>query len=147
MKMRSREWAILSILALAVSAGLLIAVLLTGACSGSIETAAGSQVPMKCHWTFKAVCLSAWIPIILSLLQVFLKGKSGRRVSAAVLFVSALILFLLTTEVGIGICEAEGMACGRLALAVRLGTIVLAVLAVVQFARAEDKTKGPKRRF
>lgn len=142
-----KEWIVLSVLSLAASAAPLLVAVIIGACSAGIETAMGTTVPMKCHWTVQAVIIISILPVIVSILQLIMADKRGRRYLALVLFISAALIFLITTNAGIGICSTAGMTCGTMALGVRIAMVILAVLSIVQLVRAPGAKDKPKRRF
>lgn len=142
-----KEWIVLSALSLAAAVAALLITVIIGACSAGIETAMGTAVPMKCHWTARTVTMISILPVIVSILQFTMDDKRGRRCLALVLLISAVLIFLITTNAGIGICAAKGMACGTMALAVRIDMVILAVISIVQLVRAPAAKDKPKRRF
>ena len=143
----NRGWYFLCGASFLLSAAAIVLAAVIGACPGGIETAAGSQVPMKCYWTEKAVILMSVLPALLSLIQMKVKEKNGRAALSAALFLSAVLIIILTTGAGIGVCAGEGMRCAAMALAVRIDMILLAISAGAQLIYALGKSGKPKRGF
>ena len=77
-------------------------------CGKMLETTAGKQVPMKCHWAGQAaiaVCI-----IILAVAIVALLTKKEYKSLMVVNAVAGVVLFLVFTSL-IGVCASEEMRC------------------------------------
>lgn len=128
--------------------------LATGACTGSIETAAGDQVPMKCHWTVKMVTYAMLMPALMSVTAFILRDrKASAACAVAVILISLFMLFTMS-DLGIGICPTAGMHCRMAAGIMRAASVMMIVIAAVQAAlcmssRTDEDNTGerPKRRF
>ena len=77
-------------------------------CGKMLETTAGKQVPMKCHWAGQAAIAVA--VIILAAAVVALLAKKEYKGLMAVNAVAGVILFLVFTSL-IGVCASEEMRC------------------------------------
>ena len=77
-------------------------------CGKMLETTAGKQVPMKCHWAGQAAI--AVSVIILATAIVALLTKKEYKGLMAVNAVAGVILFLVFTSF-IGVCASEEMRC------------------------------------
>ena len=77
-------------------------------CGKMLETTAGKQVPMKCHWAGQAAI--AVSIIILAVAVVALLEKKNYKGLMAVNAVAGIVLFLVFTKL-IGVCASEEMRC------------------------------------
>ena len=77
-------------------------------CGKMLETTAGKQVPMKCHWAGQAAI--AVSIIILAAAIVALLSKKGYKGLMVVNAVAGIVLFLVFTSL-IGVCASEEMRC------------------------------------
>ena len=77
-------------------------------CGKMLETTAGKQVPMKCHWAGQAAIAVA--VIILATAVMALLAKKEHKGLMAVNAVAGVILFLVFTSF-IGVCASEEMRC------------------------------------
>ena len=77
-------------------------------CGKMLETTAGKQVPMKCHWAGQAAI--AVSVIILATAIVALLTKKEFKGLMIVNAVAGVILFLVFTSL-IGVCASEEMRC------------------------------------
>ncbi len=81
------------------------------ACADMVKTAAGTTVPMKCHWTEQAVIATGAMILIVGLLR-FVFGRNaetrGTLDTATVALGAGVILF---TTVLIGTCADPAHAC------------------------------------
>ena len=77
-------------------------------CGKMLETTAGKQVPMKCHWAGQAAI--AVSVIILATAIVALLAKKEYKGLMVVNAVAGVILFLVFTSL-IGVCASEEMRC------------------------------------
>ena len=77
-------------------------------CGKMLETTAGKQVPMKCHWAGQAAI--AVSIIILAAAIVALLTKKNYKGLMIVNAVAGVVLFLVFTKL-IGVCASEEMRC------------------------------------
>ena len=77
-------------------------------CGKMLETTAGKQVPMKCHWAGQAAI--AVSVIILAAAIMALLAKKEYKGLMVVNAVAGVILFLVFTSL-IGVCASEEMRC------------------------------------
>ena len=77
-------------------------------CGKMLETTAGKQVPMKCHWAGQAAI--AVSVIILATAIIALLTKKEYKGLMIVNAVAGVILFLVFTSL-IGVCASEEMRC------------------------------------
>lgn len=137
----------LVILTAALSAAAIIAAVTVGGCSGSIETAAGTSVPMKCHWTAKMTSILSVIPLVMSAAAFFCRTKEGRCMCLSAVIICAAVIFITTTSAGTGICAAAGMKCSNLAMILRTDMVLVAVLSVFSIVFSGRTEKRQKRRL
>lgn len=78
-------------------------------CDGMVETAAGKQVPMRCHYTSVALLFLGAAFLVNAILCAVRKEMVVCGVMTAVL--SVLALLTLSSSVGMGICMNPEMAC------------------------------------
>ncbi len=92
---RKKVWYILCVVVILISLISFVINLATGACTGSIETAAGDQVPMKCYWTVKMVTYAMLIPALMSVTAIILRDhKASVACAVAVILISLFMLSL-----------------------------------------------------
>lgn len=117
-----------------------------GGCTAPIETAAGGQVPMKCHWTLVAATLIAALGAFSALGLAFVKCKVGRRwLAAGGVIAQVLVLAVLYTPL-MGLCGDVSMRCHVTAAAVAAAGAAGAVLCIVAAVLADPKrAELPKR--
>lgn len=117
-----------------------------GGCTAQIETAAGGQVPMKCHWTMIAVVMIEALGAFMALGLALVTCKTGRRwLACGGLVAQVLVLVALHTSL-MGLCGDTTMHCHTTALVVTVIAVVAAVLCAVAAALADPKrSELPKR--
>ena len=142
--MKDSIWRATAVAGILLSALSLFAAVYMGGCPGLIETAAGGTVPMKCHWTMLAATYLGVVLLLLSAGQLLLKGKEARRFAAAAILLVALAALLLTTNAGIGVCAAAGMACRATALPLRGAYVLLLLLSLIQMLRPVPRERPSK---
>ena len=142
-------WKLLMGISFVLGIALAVLSLVKGGCGGTIETAAGGSVPMKCHWAFRAVAGQALVVAVLSLVALCFKASSRRRALAlSIILVDLLILAVLYFL--IGVCGSSAMACVGNRTLVAILTVadiaVILVAAAVAGAGKEDKEDMPKQK-
>jgi len=144
--MNKRNWNILCAVMTALSLIATVLALVLGGCSSCVETAAGSCVPMKCHWTFQAVILFELLAAVAAGLGFTTPGKHGRVVCALMAaLASACTLIAFYTPL-MGLCAAEGMACRQHALVVSAFVAAVIVCAIIGLVRSDPaKAARPKK--
>ena len=137
-------WKLLMGLSFVLGLVLVVLSLLKGGCSGTIETAAGGTVPMKCHWAFRAVAGQAAVVAVLSLVAVCFKASSRRRALAlSIILVDLLILAVLYFL--IGVCGSAAMACvGNRTLVAIVSVVDIAVVLIAAMLPTPEKEDMPK---
>lgn len=108
--MKPMAWKVLSAL-LIVAFVALLAIGLVGGCGGMVETAAGGQVPMRCHWAFLAVSYVAALGVVAGLLALVSPQLMARRVACIMAMAAAIVTGLLPSPLGIGVCASPDMSC------------------------------------
>lgn len=112
---------------------ILIVKVIAPVCSGMVDTAAGKQVPMRCHYTSVALGFLGVLLLVNGILCAVRKEMVVCGAMAAVL--SVLAMLTLNPNVGMGICLNPEMACNFTAPFVKvLGAvgIVIGCLSVYQ---------------
>lgn len=104
---------------------LLVVKVIAPVCTGMVETAAGKQVPMRCHYTSAALLFLGAALLVNAILCAARKEMAVCGVMAAV--ISVLAFLTLSPSVGMGICLNPEMACNFTAPFVK----VLGVIGVV----------------
>ena len=99
---------LIAIQALAAAAMIGAVKLWAPVCGKMLETTAGKQVPMKCHWAGQAAI--AVSVIILAAAVMALLAKKEYKGMMAVNAVAGVVLFLVFTSL-IGVCASEEMRC------------------------------------
>ncbi len=88
---------------------ILIVKVIAPVCDGLVETAAGKQVPMRCHYTSNAII---FLGIILLVNAVLCALRKEMVVCGAITITASVLAFLaLSSSVGMGICINPEMAC------------------------------------
>ena len=77
-------------------------------CGKMLETTAGKQVPMKCHWAGQAA-IAVCVIILAVAVMAFLAKKEYKGLMV-VNAVAAVVLFLVFTKL-IGVCASAEMRC------------------------------------
>ncbi len=98
--------------AIGIVAGLAVVLfaLVKGPCTGTIATAAGGAVPMKCHWSFRASALMGVLMAVAGVLELVCKSREG-VIAAAVMGLALSVGIFLTLGPVIGICAKAEMLC------------------------------------
>lgn len=78
-------------------------------CTGMVETAAGKQIPMRCHYTSQALVFLGIILLVNAFVYAVRKEAVTSGVIAAV--ASILAILSLSSTLGMGVCMNPEMAC------------------------------------
>lgn len=117
-----------------------------GGCDGVVELASGSATPMKCHWTFVAEAFVAPAGIVAALLACFARTLEGRRIAAVMALAVLVVVALLPSPVGIGICPSAEMGCKLSAAITWVLAAAASIVALVLCLKADpDQAQKPKR--
>ena len=109
-------------------------------CGKMLETTAGKQVPMKCHWAGQAAIAVA--VIILAAAVMALLAKKEYKGMMAVNAVAGVVLFLVFTSL-IGVCASEEMRCQVTKLwGMGCAAVVFATSLVNLFSGKEGQVPG-----
>lgn len=133
--MKKQPWLILAGLTTVLSLITLAGLFVWQPCAGTVATAAGGTVPMKCHWTFRAEIPVAIVLVLTAAGQFFLKDTEARRLSAVFIMAVAAVGYVLTTNTVIGICSMP-MACHAAANFCRIMLALIVIVAVLQLLKA-----------
>ena len=108
-------------------------------CTGTVETVAGKQMPMKCHYT--SVVLIFLSILLLANAVVSLVTKQGKACGIMAIVISVFVFVVFSDTMGIGICMKPEMACHVTAPFAKLLAVVQiiigAIMTVVSFKKAE----------
>ena len=109
-------------------------------CGKMLETTAGKQVPMKCHWAGQAAI--AVSIIILAAAIAALLAKKEYKGMMIVNAVAGVVLFLVFTRL-IGVCASEEMRCQVTKLwGMGCAAVVFATSLVNLFSGKEGQVPG-----
>lgn len=110
MKSQKKLSVVLSAVAAVVAAAMMAVIkFVAPVCSGLIETAAGKQIPMKCHWTAIAVFVVAVLIAVVAIAGIVTEQFT---LSGIAIFALATAIFVIVSDsLGIGVCANPEMAC------------------------------------
>lgn len=131
--MKQNQWVGCAVLLL----GILIAIVpqfIFPVCDGSIETASGKQVPMRCHWTAVAELGTGALIAIGGILLLMVK-EPGTQLGISLMTLFSAVLALLFPVWLIGVCPSPLMPChaGTLPALVLLSLFTMVILLVNLF--------------
>lgn len=132
--------------AIGIIAGLAVVffALVKGPCTGTIATAAGGAVPMKCHWSFRATALLGALMAIAGALELVCKSREG-VIAAAVMGLALSVGIFLTLGPVIGICAKAEMLCRATAPFIKTAAAVGGASQVLVLVFSRDSK--PSKRF
>lgn len=111
---------------------LLVVKVIAPVCTGMVETAAGKQVPMRCHYTDVAATLLACLLLVCAIACFVTKQKMACGIIAVAIGVCGFVI--LSSTIGTGICANPDMACNTTAPFIKLcSTLALLIGAVSVF--------------
>lgn len=146
--MKMSAYRVLGVAAAVVIAAAAVVAIAMGGCTKPIETAAGGQVPMKCHWTMIAVALVEVVGAFSALGLAFVKCKIGRRWLAVGGMLAQVLAVAALYGPFMGLCGDATMHCHTTAMVVAVLAAVAVVLCLVAAALADPKrAEMPKRRL
>lgn len=137
--MTDKTWRILCMVNAALFIGAIVISAALGGCDTLVETTSGSQMPMKCHWTYVATKYIAVIGVIASAAMSGFYDKYARRQVSAINLVTIIIMALLTTPLGIGLCAKSDMHCHTTQIALLADLTVILVISIFMIVKAEYK--------
>ena len=109
-------------------------------CGKMLETTAGKQVPMKCHWAGQAAI--AVSIIILAAAIAALLAKKEYKGMMIVNAVAGVVLFLVFTRL-IGVCASETMRCQNTkGWGIAIAAVVLITSLINLFSGKEGQVPG-----
>lgn len=108
---------------------MLIVKIVAPVCSGMVETAAGKQIPMKCHYTSVALLFFGMLLLVNGILCAVRKELLVCGVMASV--ISILAVLTLSSSVGTGICMNPEMACNYTAPFVKILGAIGIIIGIV----------------
>ncbi len=136
--MNDKAWKICSWIAFVLLVAISAVATAIGGCDKQVETAAGGQMPMKCHWAMIAVALIAWPGLFSNIAATYSKESLVRRIATFGHAASALMI-LADLYYSIGICASAEMQCHMSALAITILCAITVVLDIVLIILAKPK--------
>lgn len=98
-------------------------------CTGMVETAAGKQIPMRCHYTSQALVFLGIILLVNALVYAVRKEAVTSGVIAVV--ASILAILSLSSTLGMGVCMNPEMACNLTAPIVKVVGAIGVLIGIV----------------
>lgn len=138
-KMKNNSVIIAAIEAVAAVFLLLAVKVIAPVCTGMVETAAGKQVFMKCHYTDVALTLLAVLLLVNAIVCFVTKQKMACGIMAVA--ISAVVFVVLNDSMGIGICANTEMACNMTVPFAKLGATVGLLAGIVSAYMATKESK------
>ena len=108
-------------------------------CTGMVETAAGKQVPMRCHYTEVAATLFAMLLLVNAVVCFVTKQKVACGIMAVALGVCVFVI--LSSSIGTGICANPDMACNTTAPFIKLCSTLALLTGVISVFLGMKETK------
>lgn len=101
-------------------------------CAGMVETAAGKQIPMKCHYTSQVIMLLG----VLLLVNAIVCGVTKQGLACGIMGIalSAVAIIVFNDSIGIGICMKPEMACHATAPVVKVCATVEIIVSAIMCA-------------
>ena len=144
--MSKKVWDITCVLAAVVMAAIALVSAFMGGCPTQVELANGNTAPMRCFWTFTADTYVAVLGIVIALVSMTCKDKSGRRAAGVFLVACAAVVAVLPASFAVGLCAMPEMHCHTTAHIVWALAAVAAIVGLVQIVKADPQQAAlPKR--
>ena len=118
---------------------LLVVKVIAPVCTGMVETAAGKQVPMRCHYTDAAITLFAFLLFVCAVACFVTKQKAACGIMAIAIGVCGFLT--LSNTLGMGICANPDMACNTTAPFIKLCSTLALLTGVISVFLGMKETK------
>lgn len=105
------RWKIIGAVALAVALGLVLVPKVVPVCTDMVATASGGQMPMRCHYTFRAQLLFAISSVLAAATLFFVRSSDARKVTGIMLAVLGVMMLILPWSGVSGICRHDHAPC------------------------------------
>lgn len=105
------RWKIVSAVALVVALGLVLLSKVVPVCTDMVATASGGQMPMRCHYTFRAQLLFAISSVLAAGTLFFVRSNDGRKVAGVMLAALGIMMLILPLSGVSGICRHDHAPC------------------------------------
>lgn len=143
---KKSTWVVVCIVAAVAMAAVALVSTFMGGCDSFVKLENGSNMPMKCHWTFVADTYIGIIGVVIALMGATCKDQSGRRATGVGLIAVALMAACMPASFGIGLCADAAMHCHETATAVWVLCAVAAIVGIVQIVKSRPAVdEGPRR--
>lgn len=106
-------------------------------CTGTVETVAGKQMPMKCHYTSVVLIFLSILLLVNGIAA--LVTKEGKACGIMAVALSVFVFVVFSDTMGIGICMKPEMACHVTAPFAKLLAVVQIVIGAVMLAVSSKK--------
>lgn len=118
--MKQNKSVIFAIVEAVIAVFILLAVkVIAPVCTGMVETAAGKQVFMKCHYTGVVLTLLAILLLVTAIVCFVTKQELACGIMTAA--ISVIVFVVLNDSMGIGVCANTEMACNMMVPFVKVG--------------------------
>lgn len=108
-------------------------------CDGIVKTAAGKEIPMKCHYTSQILVLLGVLLIINALVYAIKKESFTNGI--ILIAVSVIAIIVLNPNLGVGICKSPEMACNLTAPIVKVIGGIGVVIGIISTYLGTKNTK------
>ena len=143
-QMKKKAWSIFGLILVVVFAAITLVSHFKGGCTSMIECTSGSM-PMKCHWTFIAATFVGLAGMVMGIVATMLEATDGRRAAVIGAMVSAIVVILIVSPIGIGTCAHADSMCNSTATIVYVLSAVAIILAIVMGVKADSaEAEKPK---
>ena len=108
-------------------------------CTGMVKTAAGKEIPMKCHYTSQILVLLGIILLVNAIIYAI--RKDAFTSGAILVAVSVVAILVLNPTRGVGVCKSPEMACNLTAPIVKVVGGIGAIIGLVSMYLGKNNTK------
>ena len=108
-------------------------------CNGMVKTAAGKEIPMKCHYTSQILVLLGVLLMINAIVHAIKKESFTNGI--ILIAVSIIVILVLNPNLGVGICKSPEMACNLTAPIVKVIGGIGVVLGIISAYLGSKNTK------